>query len=265
MLRSTRTTSTSPLLLLLALLLGLSGLSACHSSPSKRALQYMNQEGFGRRYTGNAEEEDYVTIGDGVTIFDVNHPELDLNRTVGPDGTILMPEIGRIHIAGYTRSDLESVLAERYSAYYMDPPSIVVDITTRKKIFWVLGEVKQEGEVVFEGNQTVFDAVIAAEPMRDTANLGRVMLVRADPNDPLRLPVNINDIRRGDSTTNYTVQENDIIWVPPTLFAEFGYFLRAALYPVTAVFQAIGGALFATQGQRNGNNNRNLLSFGGFF
>ncbi len=254
------------MLVLLLALLSVPALSGCHSAPSKRAFQYMNQEGFGRLYTGNAEEEDYVTIGDGVSIYDVNHPEIDLNRTVGPDGTILMPEIGRLHIAGYTRSDLESVLAQRYAAYYMDPPSIVVDITTRTKVFWVLGEVAQEGEVVFEGNQTVFDAVIKARPERDTANLGRVMLVRADPNDPLRLPVNINDIRRGDSTTNYTIQENDIIWVPPTLFAEFGYFLRAALYPVTAVFQAIGGALFATQNGRNGGgNNQNLLTFGGIF
>ena len=174
--------------------------------------------------------------------------------------------MGRIHVAGYTRSDLEAVLAERYAAYFEDPTDIVVDISTSSKVFWVLGEVTREGEAKFLGNQTVFDAIVKARPKQDTANLGRVMLYRGDPNDPLRLPVNYNDIRRGDTTTNYEIQENDIIWVPPTLFSELGYFLRALLYPVTSVFTAVAGPFFGV-GNRNGrnNNNRNALSLGGIF
>ena len=127
----------SPLMLLIAILA--CGLAACHSAPSKRTLQYMNQEGFGRRYSGNMLEENYLTIGDSVTIFDRVHSELALSTVVDIDGTILLPEVGRIHVAGYTRSDLEAVLAERYSPYYETPTEIVVDITTSSKVFWVLG------------------------------------------------------------------------------------------------------------------------------
>ena len=47
-------------------LLGLCLLTACNSYPDKRLLQYLNTDGFGKRYTGNAEEENYVTIGDTV-------------------------------------------------------------------------------------------------------------------------------------------------------------------------------------------------------
>ena len=244
--------SPRPALSLLTVLLvfGLTALSACHSSPSKRALQYMNQEGFGRRYSGNALEENYVTIGDRVQILDVIHPELSLSVVVDIDGTVLLPEISRIHIAGYTRSDLEAVLTERYAVYYDDPTEIVVDITTSNKVFWVLGEVRQAGEFEFKGNQTVFDAVVEAKPNRDSANLGRIMLVRSDPLDPLRLPINYWDITRGDSTTNYTIMENDIIWVPPTVLAELGYFVRALIYPFTTVIQAISTAFFGTNNRR---------------
>ena len=58
-----------------------------------------------------------------------------------------------------------------------------------------------------------------------------------------------------------------MIYVPPTLVAEFGYFLRGLLFPVTTVFQAIGGALFATQGGRGGGVNRNnrAVGLGGIF
>ena len=64
---------------------------------------------------------------------------------------ILLPEVGRVHVAGYTRSDLEAVLAERYSPYYETPTEIVVDITTSSKVFWVLGEVRNGGEFEFLG------------------------------------------------------------------------------------------------------------------
>ena len=109
--------------------------------------------------------------------------------------------------------------------------------------------------------------VLEARPKQDTANIGRCLLIRGDPQKPLRLPFNLNDIIKGETSTNYEVQEDDIIWVPPTLFAELGYFLRAALFPVTAVFQAIGGALLGAQGGRGvgGGNNRGLLTFGGIF
>ncbi len=257
-------------LLFLAALLCVLDLSSCHSSPTKRALQYMNQDGFGRPVTGNPEVEDYVTTGDSVRVYDVEHPdEINFTVVVSTDGTVLLDQVGRIRIAGLTRSDLESVLAERYSPFYQSPPNIVVDITTKGKSFFVLGEVSSEGAKPFLGNQTVFDAIIKASPQRDTANIGRCMLIRGDPEDPLRLPINLNDILRGDTTTNYQVQQDDIIWVPPTLFAEFGYFLRAALYPVTAVLGAVGGALLGGQqgARRGGNNggNQGLLSFGGIF
>ena len=62
----------------------------------------MNQEGFGRPVFGNAEEEEeYVSIGDSVTVFDVAHPdEIDFRLTVASDGTVLLREVGRIYIAG---------------------------------------------------------------------------------------------------------------------------------------------------------------------
>lgn len=259
----------SSFLLVMLALFGVLDLTSCHSSPSKRALQYMNQEGFGRIYSGNAAEEDYVTIGDTVVIYDVANPrEINSTVTVSSDGRVLLAELGRVRIAGYTRSELESVLAERYASYYTNPPNIQVQITTKGKVFFVLGEVSNEGSKTFKGNQTILDVLSRSKPERDTANIGRIVLIRGDPQDPLRLPVNLNDIIAGDTTTNYVIQEDDIIWVPPTMFAQFGYFLTAALYPVTAVFKAIGGALLGAQGGRGGrnsNNNRGLLSFGGIF
>ena len=64
---------------------------------------------------GNAEEE-YVSIGDAVTVFDVAHPdEIDFRLVVAADGTVLLHEVGRIYIAGLTRTDLQSLLTRKYA------------------------------------------------------------------------------------------------------------------------------------------------------
>ena len=218
---------------LLLLLSAVSWLSGCNSSsaPDKRVLQYLNRDGFGNRYTGNAEEENYVSIGDTVALIDVLKPgRLSSTQVVDIDGTVLLPELGVVHVAGYTRSDLRAYLTERYSAYY-DETQLEVQIKTQGKKYFVFGEVYSEGEVQFEGDLTIFEAVMASEPRPNSANLGRVKLIRADPVDPFIAVVNINDLFEGDSTFNFHVQERDIIFVPPTMLAQVAYFIKALIFP----------------------------------
>ena len=103
-------------------------------------------------------------------------------------------------------------------------------------------EVQQQGAKEFPGDLTIFEAVTAASPKPESANLGRVRLIRADPRDPTVLVVNLSEmIDSGDSTFNVLVHERDIIYVPPTLMAQFGYFLQALLFPVTIVMNSVFG------------------------
>ena len=70
-----------------------------------------------------------------------------------------------------------------------------------------------------------------ANPDPQTANLARTRVIRADPRDPLVIPVNISAMLdgNGDSTDNIQLRERDIIYVPPTMIAELGYFLARNL------------------------------------
>jgi protein involved in polysaccharide export with SLBB domain len=239
--------------------LALLWVAACSSAPDKRTLQYLNQEGFGKRYVGNAEEEEYVSIGDTVQIADILHEEeIDVTQTVRTDGRILLPELGDVSVAGYTRSELQAVLTERYSLYF-EETEIVVDITSEGQSFWVLGEVRDGGRKEFKGNQTVFEAVWDAEPYR------RCLLIRGDARDPLILPFDLDDLTvNGEMSTNYQIRENDVIYVPATLLAELGYFVEAVLYPVTIVIQSVTGAFFDNGYRAYGNTNR-AANYGSVF
>lgn len=233
---------------LLRLALGLALLllaSACVSNaPDKRLLQYLNTSGFGNRYTGNAEEQNYVTLGDQVAITDEIHPELTTTEVVDVDGTIVLPEIGAVHVAGMTRSELEAFLTQKYTPYY-DAMAIKVKLRTTGKVFFVFGEVTTEGVKPFPGDITVFEAVMAAAPNPRSANLGRVRVIRGDPLDPLIIHVPLTDIiDSGDTTFNVQLQERDIVYVPPTMLAQLGYFLSNLIYPVTQVIGQLAGSLY---------------------
>jgi protein involved in polysaccharide export with SLBB domain len=228
----------------LAVLL-LACLSACRTAPDKRILQYLNTDGFGNRYTGNAEEENWLAIHDTLVISDSYNEELSLSKTVDIDGTVLLPELGAVAVAGLTRTEVEALLMEKYSPYY-DLLDIKVQISTQGKKYFIYGEVGAPGERVFPGDLTVFEAVMQAVPNKDTANLGRVRLIRADPRDPFIQTVNLGDmIEKGDSTFNVHVQERDIIFVPPTMLAQVGYFIDTLLFPVKHVLTGLTDALFA--------------------
>lgn len=219
-------------------------LTGCKSAPDKRLLQYLNQDGFGNRFSGNAEEENYVTLGDKIQVSDAFHDaELRASAEVEIDGTVLLAEVGAVHVAGMTRSQIEAFLMEKYSPYY-DMLDITVRIKAAKKFYYIYGEVGKTGRLRFEGDLTLFDAVMEALPNKDTANLGRVRVIKADPRDPMIITADIAAvISDGDSTYNVNISERDIIYVPPTMLAQIGYFLDTMMFPVKQVLNGLSQAV----------------------
>lgn len=242
--------SHSPTAILRVLLVVLvAAAAACRAPEEKRVFQYLNTQGFGTRATGDANTENYVTVGDTVTIKDSIHAELQLPpQEVDVDGTINLPDVGQLYVLGKTRRQLESHLTELYAPLYERTDLRVTISTTGTtatgagKKYFVIGEVKKLGRQRFVGDRTIFEAVYDAEPNKASANLGRVQLVRGDPVDPLIITVNLHDlVDYGDTTYNVIVRENDIIYVPPTLFGSIGNFIEKLIYPLKVIVDSLQG------------------------
>jgi polysaccharide export outer membrane protein len=241
-------------------------LLACASSCSatvenKRILQYLNQEGFGKRYYGKAQEQNYVSIGDTIQYQDTYNPEIRGAMPVDIDGTILLPEVGSVWVAGYTRTELEAYLTQKLAPYFVETDVKVNIRTGGKKVYYVMGQVRRPGPFPYTGDQTLFEAVLAASPDEFGANLGRVKIIRADPRDPLVLYADVTEIwNSGDSTYNVQVQEYDIIYVPPTFLQSVADLVAGIFVPVTSVLKDVLLAIFALDDPRvflfRGRNNR---------
>nr|HMQ21665.1 hypothetical protein [Planctomycetota bacterium] len=94
----------------------------------------------------------------------------------------------------------------------------------------------------FLGDLTILD-VFALNQILPLANIGKIRLVRPDPESPLVVSINVRDmVLYGYTTYNLNIKENDIIYVPPTFFGSISRFIERLTAPLTtlvaATFQA---------------------------
>ncbi len=84
-------------------------------------------------------------------------PELTRASTVLSDGTVTLPLIGEVRVAGSTPSELEEELARKFSLYDRQITAVSVAVTAyNSKSIFVLGEVARKG-ATGERNITTVD------------------------------------------------------------------------------------------------------------
>jgi protein involved in polysaccharide export with SLBB domain len=211
-----------------ALVLALFGLASC-SSPAQRVDPQASRSEPREPSAALVEQaEEFASIGDTLLISDSCNPaELTLRKKIDVDGTILLPELGAVAVAGYTRAELRKLLTEKWSPYFprLDIEVEIAKTCTRK--YFIYGEVGSPGEKPILGDLTLFEAVMQAGPSTSAADLGRVRLIRADPRDPSVFEVDLRErLRERGRSPGLAVCELDIIYVPPTLVAQFGQLLE---------------------------------------
>lgn len=225
---------------------------ACQA-PARDRLDHMNVFTVGKRtYESSAKpvpepakpaaesaSECYATIGDTLRISDAfNADVLTLRKRIDIDGTVLLPELGAVAVAGYTASELETLLRERWAPFFgkLDL-HVVIESTGAQGVYFIYGEVGAPGEKRLLLDATVFEAVMAANPDAVKADLAHVRVFRGQATDGQVVDLALMR-RTGDSSSNVAVQAFDVIFVPPTLaarlaglFEGFRAWLREGVVP----------------------------------
>ena len=125
--------------------------------------------------------EAVLAPGDQVAIRFPYSPTWDQTLQIGPDGTASFMGIGELHVAGMTVSALRSNLMQAY-AYIVENPDLNVALTsTAARLVYVMGEVKEPGEVELGPDRrlTLVEALArAGGPLKESAYLEHTLLVR---------------------------------------------------------------------------------------
>jgi polysaccharide export outer membrane protein len=151
--------------------------------------------------------------GDMVEFSVYNVPELSGKARVGDNGDLYLPLIDKVHVAGLTPEEAQSLIEKRLSdgGFVRNPHVTVIIDQSGAKGASVLGEVAKPGIYPVLGEQHLFDIISAAGGLTDKAGTSVMITHRDHPDKPVTLPLARN---LSDSTiSNIEVAPGDTIVV----------------------------------------------------
>lgn len=162
---------------------------------------------------------------DRVSIVVYKYPELNPTEMstkgilVDANGYVSLPLIHRVRLAGLTQTQAARMLEQRYSRYLKDP---ALNLEVMNKRAYILGEVKKNGPVPIDREQTtIFAALAAGGGLTDDAQRDNILILTHDAAGNLEL--RRLDLRNYQSLngSNLVIKPDDVIYVPPTNWKEF--------------------------------------------
>lgn len=168
-----------------------------------------------------------VMIGDTVAVDFFKTTDLSSSLTVGPDGDVFLPLIGRVRVAGRTLDEVTEELTRRYRSQLADPQITVSVVEYAGLSVYVGGEVNEPGIVDYRGGLTAVQAIMNAGGFKTTASLSNVLLIRKGPNnEPVGTVVNVKDIlHKAKFDNDQPLQPTDVIFVPRSKIANVNLFI----------------------------------------
>jgi polysaccharide export outer membrane protein len=130
---------------------------------------------------------------------------------VEEDGTVALPALGRVQVAGLTRVEAQKLVEDLYRKNLLKEPIIELKIVNLKVT--ILGEIKGQGNYILTKDKTTLVEMIGqAGGLTDKANEKNIKIIRGTEKNPKVTEVDLNDIGSINDPNNI-LQSGDIIYV----------------------------------------------------
>ena len=176
-----------------------------------------------------------VGAPDSLTISILPEPAIIAAVTVRPDGMITVPLIGDIPAGGRTIPEIAADIEERIARFKRDPHVTVALAGAASTDIVILGEVGRQSSFPLVKETRIVEAIGIVGGTTPFGSDSRIRVIRTVNGVTKVLRVNLNAIRKGDLSTNLMLVPGDFVYVPPTLWARFGYAINTLLFPFQPV------------------------------
>lgn len=182
------------------------------------ALASMQVHGQDPNTQPNTDFSNYILQPMDVILVDV-YMEQDLKKEVrvSADGTITLPLIGVVDVAGMTVDDARSLITQLYDQdYLVDPQISVLVLTYNERRIYVHGQVNRPGPVIIppEEEITLSQAISGAAGLTRLADAGEITIKRIDENGrSVVIQADFNEILRDPEAKDLLLQDKDNIYV----------------------------------------------------
>ncbi len=166
---------------------------------------YSNRIGNAQSVNGSGSEvRGYVPSGENVAAY-----------TVTPDGDIDFPVLGKIHIAGMTRSELSGFIkGELMGRDLVKDPTVVVEFLSSGVS--VMGEVNRPGRYdMNRDNLNILEALTLAGDLTINGQRKNVRVIREENGEIHSYVLDLTDAASLIKSPGYYLQQNDVIYVEP--------------------------------------------------
>ena len=168
----------------------------------------------GGRASGTISRMDTVEI----RVF--REEELTTMGQLSPDGTISMPLVGAVKMAGLTTDQAAAAITARLKDGYLVNPQVSVTIEARvRRSITVLGQVQNAGVFELPANRqlTVVEAIGMAGGATRIANTKKITLKRNSGGKAQVTTLNLKDITSGKAA-DIPLRDGDVLTIPESLF-----------------------------------------------
>lgn len=180
-------------------------------------------------------QEYRIGIADELRVIMFQVPDLTENVAVDSTGSLTLPLVGRVAVAGKTPREVQDELQRLYGATYIQHPQVTVSVEKAvNQRITVDGAVAQPGVYPVTGNTTLLQAISLAHGAGPNAILSRVVIFRRINGQRQAAAFDLRQIRSG-TMIDPAVYGEDVVVVD-------GSSIRANLHEVLSTIPVI--ALF---------------------
>jgi polysaccharide export outer membrane protein len=172
-----------------------------------------------------------------IQVFEI--PELNnVQRRVSEDGTISLPPLADLQVAGLTEVEVAQKLKAMLEVKYAQQATVEVRVKEfRSRPITILGAVKQPGSLPFSGRWTLLEALTAVGGVEENHGSVLYVLRRADNGLSDQVAISLDDVlMRADPRVNIPLLANDLINVPTAVEVTV-YCLGAVAHPGAVSFK----------------------------
>ncbi len=166
-------------------------------------------------------ESDYVlVIGDVVELNVFREPDLTTQATIARDGTVQLPLIREVRLAGLTIRSARELLRGLYDKSYLVDPQVFLNVVKyAERKFTIMGQVARPGSYELQGGERMdlLEAIGLAGGFTRIANRGRVIIQRREGEDVTAIKANAKRMADGKEPP-IEIQPGDVITVSESWF-----------------------------------------------
>lgn len=172
---------------------------------------------------------DIINPGDEIEILVWQYEDFNVRSIVTSKGTVAMPLVGEITVAGKTKEQVDRDLRDRLSEYIQGEVRITISlISKRENIITVFGAISRSDNFPLVDEISLFELLSMAGGPAADADLRNIKIYRRDYS-PNYSEIDLNDyLEKGQLDPSIKVGPGDIVYIPreQNFIREFSGFLR---------------------------------------